>query len=531
MAAFYIALAGLVLFFYYLVFRNLFSLDRKKLAAAVAAILLFSFFSPYVSNEIQIVLALGLSLTISAFLGSSLELRERDHFIFIALSFSIVFAAISCARYLAGNNGMVDIGNMLQPIYNTGQGRFMQFSKFGEQVNRFSMHQEFIYLLFVPLVRLFRSGCTLLIVQSFLIGFSSVAIYKIAFLKSGDRARSSLFGAMFLLYPPLLHAGMFEFHGDTLAVFFICYALYFYFSGKKALFFTFTILSFLCKEYIALLFIFFSIYMFVSGSRKSGIILFILGIFYYFGFLRIIGLLIPRSDFIKDVYYTFDLKALVGNVLNIFKIKNFLFLFVPLLFISLLEPLLLLPVLPVAAGLFLSDIPEAADIRYHHWASVLPFIYSAFVLAACGKDRIKKSFRQVFVFVTVFSFLTGGYAFSFRFWHPAEYNFFGNENTFRITRGDLDILRYLRRFSDPGLKITTTPCLGSLLAARSEINILSWNSKAAISSSDLVIFSHYEQNPDPERHKRVLRDMEYVRTCGDFRRICLYPLRVYEKAK
>ena len=530
----------LVIIFYFLLFKII-KFDKNILLFIVVA-LFFSAISPYIITEFQIILSFLLSIVLAYLFSNHIKYSEKKHITFyiFPLIYFIVISTMTLMKYYSFNMAMLDFGNMLQPIYNTGNGNFMALSRFGANINRFSMHQEFIYLIFVPFVKLFPSGATLLIMQTLFISLSSIAIYGIGKILVKNELKAKALAILYLLYTPLSFSNLVEFHGDTIAIFFISFSIYFLLRKKNLLFFIFSVLSMMCKEYIALIFIMLAIYIFIfDKEHKNGIILFFISFLYYFVFLVFFKHLFPNSNFIEGMHYGGNKITLLKNMFILFKWENIIYLFAPFLFILLKKPKYLIPTLPIFAGILLSKHSNVADVRWHHWSTILPFLFVAFiaVLADIEKLKIRSKiiisdfYRFIFIYFIAFSFFTGGSAFSYRFWHPAEYYFFGNKETFKITKYDRAVLIKIKEFKDPDLFITTTTNLASQVCMRKNINLLMWGNKEAIDRSDYVIYNEKEVYINENRFKRMKNSINYVRNSNKFVKISDYPLEVYKKNK
>jgi len=357
----------LVILFYFFLFKII-RFD-KNIFLFIVVILIFSAISPYINTKLQITLSFLLSIVLAYLFSNHTKYSEKKHISFsiFPLIYFIVISTMTLMKYYSFNMAMLDFGNMLQPIYNTGNGNFMALSRFGININRFSMHQEFIYLIFVPFVRLFPSGAILLIMQTLFISLSSIVIYGIGKILIKNELKAKVIGILYLLYTPISFSNLVEFHGDTIAIFFISFSIYFLLKRKNLLFFIFSVLSMMCKEYIALIFIMLAIYLFIfEKNYKDGIILFLLSFLYYFVFLVYFKHLFPNSDFIEDMHYGGNKITLLKNIFVSFKWENIIYLFLPFLFIPFKKPKYFIPTLPIFAGILLSKHSNVADVRWHH---------------------------------------------------------------------------------------------------------------------------------------------------------------------
>ncbi|MCK4644400.1 DUF2079 domain-containing protein [bacterium] len=532
-----IVAAGIALLFY-CIFFLIFRLKPLHFIPFIPVIL-FAWISPCIPLELQILLSTIIAFML-AFIPNIKNEPERNikklHLLLPA-SYFIILTMMAIARHMALNTGMLDLGNMLQPIYNSGSGYFMELSRGIGNINRLSMHQELIYLFFIPVIKLFPSAITLLVIQSGFVAGAYFAFHGIGQILFKDDRKATLAGALFLLFPAVSFANLAEFHGDTIAIFFISFSLLFLIRSQWKRFFVFALLSMMCKEYIALSYMFVSVSVFFFMKRKKeGLILLLISLIYYFGILTLITNLFRSTGYISSIHYQGGMLTLIRNIFEPDKWQNIILLFMMLMFIPLLKTGWLIPTIPLFGGILLSKYPGIANIRGHHWATALPFFYIAFLYSLRdleqGKGLLKRirrmDFDRVALYIIIFSFLSGATAFSYRFWHPEEYYFMGNEKTFIASQLDKEILIKLKEFRDPELRITTTMNLAPHLCKRRFISLLLWNNKEQILSSDYVIYPESEINTSDHRRQLMQNGIRTVINSGAFHKIAEHPLVVFQ---
>ena len=121
--------------------------------------------------------------------------------IFLTVLYILFFSFLSIQKYRAYNCDL-DLGNILQAFYNTLDGRFMQTTWSGSDVNscRWGGHTEFIFALLIPLFTLFRHPYTLLLAQTIVIGFAGLAVFYLANKRTNDSPTALVLALAFCLF-------------------------------------------------------------------------------------------------------------------------------------------------------------------------------------------------------------------------------------------------------------------------------------------------------------------------------------------
>ena len=129
-----------------------------------------------------------------------------------------LFAWLSVARHRSFSTGRFDLGNMVQALWSTTEGRFLETTDLsGVQFNRLGAHVDLVLLLFAPLWWVWPSPEMLLVAQSLIVATGALPVFWLGRRWLADD-RLALAGAVaYLLYPALQHATLFDFHPVTLA--------------------------------------------------------------------------------------------------------------------------------------------------------------------------------------------------------------------------------------------------------------------------------------------------------------------------
>ena len=129
-----------------------------------------------------------------------------------------VFAWLSVARHRSFSTGRFDLGNMVQALWNTAEGRFLESTDVtGVQFNRLGAHVDLVLVLFTPLWWVWSSPEMLLVAQAVIVATGALPAFWLGRRWLGDDRLALAGAAVYLLFPALQHATLFDFHPVTLA--------------------------------------------------------------------------------------------------------------------------------------------------------------------------------------------------------------------------------------------------------------------------------------------------------------------------
>ena len=288
-----------------------------------------------------------------------------------------------------------DLGNMVQVVSNTAQGRFLEMTgSDGRQINRLAAHVDPILALFALPWLVWPDPAVLLVLQAALVALSAWAVYRLGLRVLGDPAAAALCAVAALLYPPLQFAVLDEFHPVTLAIPLLLFAFTFLEEDRRWLAIPFLILAALCKEDIPLVIALMGVY-FALRKRAAWPLIITLGAGLYF--LLAVGVVIPHfnegasSEFLHRYGGGESMRDLVITLLtHPWRVGTTLLapsgltylvkLLWPFGFTSLVSPLTFLISLPELLINLLSSKPQQQSIAYHYVAGEAPFVIAAMVL-------------------------------------------------------------------------------------------------------------------------------------------------------
>jgi uncharacterized membrane protein len=300
-----------------------------------------------------------------------------------------VLGWLSIARYQGYNAGMLDLGNMAQAIWSATQGQPLIFTYVDGPTSRLAFHIELIYFLIAPLYALWSSPMLLLILQAGLFALGALPAYTLALRATESRFAARCIALIYLLYPVAQTSVLFDFHGDTLALPLLLFAVDAFDRRAWRAYTVFLVLALLCKFYVALPVFLLGL---LIGWRDGfwRVALFTCAGAAIYGTL---AFFVIRPAFTTEttssahrglnylVFY-FGQLSVIWDTLGE-RLLNALIVFGPALLVAWRGWRWLLVGLPVALAMLISSGPGPAYAYiYHHYALVVPFIVLATIEGA-----------------------------------------------------------------------------------------------------------------------------------------------------
>ncbi len=357
-------------------------------------------------------------------------MKSRAHYIALAVvwlfifAYGIYFSALSIQRHRAFLTNASDLGQIDQAIWNSSQGRFLEFTRrTGEQSIRLTDHVEPLFVLIAPVFYLYDNVEALLVLQSFVIALGALAVFWIAGWKlqtiefnstaqgvEKNKATNQiefaavLFAGMYLLFPALQAANLAEFHAVTFAPALVLFAYHCGAQKKWGRFALFAILLLLVKEEIALLVLMLAGYFAIRDWRleignwkslparffaylKTAPRIPLLFVFLsLLWFVLTFFVIIPqfntggRSPYTCRYVVSEDCREVVRGLFLQERLGYLFQLFASSGFVSLLDPISLLLGSPLILANVISNYPAQYSGTFHYSAPVVPY----FILAAIG---------------------------------------------------------------------------------------------------------------------------------------------------
>jgi uncharacterized membrane protein len=327
--------------------------------------------------------------------------------LFVAVAaYSASFAALSILQQRAFNTGRFDMGNMVQAVWSTAHGHFLQITDLhGDQVSRLGSHFDPILALFAPLWWIWPSPNMLLTAQAIAIGLGALPVYWLG-RKHLASSRAALgFALAYLLYPPVEWLTLNEFHPVALACPFLLFAFWYLDEDRLLAFGVFALLACLTKEEIPLALAVFGAW---YGLRRrhwvagGAIVLTAIAVF-------VIALLVVIPHFNHGAGSAFyERYTAVGGspegvlhtaathpwrlfekAFNGRGLRYLGTLIVPLLLLPLAAPLVAAAAVPELAINLLSKTPTQTSIHFHYTAGLIAPLVAGSVLGAARIVRFR----------------------------------------------------------------------------------------------------------------------------------------------
>ena len=172
-----------------------------------------------------------------------------------AVAFAVVFALLSWLKYRAYMDARFDLGNMVQAVYNTAHGHFLEITT-GElkprQMSRLGSHVDPILALFALPWLVWPSPVMLLVLQAVIVATGAWPAYRLGTRVTRDPRAGALLAGAYLLYPALGFLVLNEFHPVALATPLLLWAFLYLEEGRWLWALPFLVLAAACKETVPL---------------------------------------------------------------------------------------------------------------------------------------------------------------------------------------------------------------------------------------------------------------------------------------
>ena len=181
--------------------------------------------------------------------------RNAVYVIVGAVLFAAIYALLSWLKYRAYMDARFDLGNMVQAVYNTAHGRFLDITT-GEikprQMSRLGAHVDPILALFALPWLVWPSPVMLLVLQAVIVATGAWPVYRLGTRVTRDPRAGALLAGAYLLYPALGFLVLNEFHPVALATPLLLWAFLYVEESRWLWALPFLVLAAACKETVPL---------------------------------------------------------------------------------------------------------------------------------------------------------------------------------------------------------------------------------------------------------------------------------------
>ncbi|MFQ6000037.1 MAG: DUF2079 domain-containing protein [Anaerolineae bacterium] len=309
----------------------------------------------------------------------------------------VLFSTLTVLKHEAFQTTAFDLGNMDQAVWNSLHGRLLPFTNWGEEGTRLAYHVDPILILISPLYFVYSDPKTLLVFQTLVVALGALPLFWLAKEIFGESLVALVFPLVYLLFPALEAANMFDFHPTTIAAPLLLYAFYYLWKRRYPWFFLFSFLVMACKEEMPLLVLMMGLYALVTQRNwRVGLSAIALGLAW---FIVAVYIVIPhynpsgRSPYLAAYGYlgqgpltmlrtmVMEPGVVLRNLLTREKVGYLGNLLAPVAFLSLLAPQVLLLFAPTLAINLLSANPQFYTLeKFHYAAPLVPFVVLSAIL-------------------------------------------------------------------------------------------------------------------------------------------------------
>jgi len=318
-----------------------------------------------------------------------------------------LFSYLSVARQRAFWTGRFDVGNMVQAVWSTAQGRPLETTDVaGRQFVRLGAHVDPVLVLFTPLAWTPVLPEALLVAQALIVAAGALPAFWLGRRWLGDDRLAVAAAAVYLLYPPLQWATVTEFHPVTLAAPLLMFCIWAAEERRYLLLSVLAVLAALTKEEVGLALAMLGLWMVVRGAgRRYGAFLAAASLAWVAFAVLVV---IPRynagegsafvdryaslgsdGDGVAHTLVTRPWEA-VEVAATYDRMSYLVAVLAPLLFLPLLAPLLAAGALPEVLINILADYFPQYSIEFQYVAVIVPFVVAASIL---GLARLRRRGR------------------------------------------------------------------------------------------------------------------------------------------
>ncbi|HMQ32527.1 MAG TPA: DUF2079 domain-containing protein [Chloroflexaceae bacterium] len=411
-------------------------------------------------------------------------------------------------RFVSYNAGMYDLGNMAQAIDSVLRGQPLVVTFPEGPLSRLAMHVELFYYLLAPLWALWPDPRALLAAQAALYAAGALPAYRL-----GARAADSALGGLclallYLLYPVAQTAVLFDLHGDTLAMPLLLFALEALDRRAWRAYAVWLALALSCKFYVAVPVAALGLILIPRpATRLPGLLTFgaatLYGLLAFFAIRPLFTTATTASshrglNYLGTYFGQFDQLAATA----VERLLTAAIVLGPAMLLAWGGRRWLLPALPVALAALVSTGPGGSfDYRYHHYATVVPFVVMA---AAAGLRRAReregrpgaRPWRSDLIFTTlVVALLTVALVdqpLNPLFWAGAPATGIDSSAYGSLSR-DAVKSGFLERYVPPRAPLAASPFLATHLVRR-----------------ETLYLTRYADDPGGERLPALLPEVDYA---------------------
>lgn len=335
------------------------------------------------------------------------------------------FGSLAVLRHRAFESGRFDLGNMVQAVWSTAEGRPLQVTNLqGEQVSRLASHVDPLLAGFAPLWLVWPSPYLLVVAQAVVVALGAIPVSWLARKHLRSEFAAVAFAFAYLLYPPVQWLTLDDFHAVALACPLLLFAFWYLDEDRLGAFAAFAVPAVLAKEEIGFVVAAMGVWFAISRRRLgTGAAIAALGAAWS---VVAVAVVIPaagkgESDFygryedvggspsgVLETAVT-DPGRILSTAFDERGVEYLAELLLPLAGFCLLAPAALLVAVPELAVNLLSSTRTQTSIHFHYTAGLVPGLVAASVLGAARIASKRPSLAMPLGAVAVAAALVANY--------------------------------------------------------------------------------------------------------------------------
>lgn len=339
-------------------------------------------------------------------------------------AFASGLSALATLQHRAFWSGRFDVGNLVQAVWSTAQGRVLEITDLeGRQISRLGAHADPIVILLAPLWRLWPDPSLLLVVQATAVALGALPVFLLGRKHLGGEWAGLACAVAYLLYPPTQWLVLDDFHPVSFATPLLLAAIWFLDEDRLVAFALVAAAASLTKEQVGLAVAALGVwYALARGRRLAGSAIAAAGVLVAAAAVLVVvphfaeGGGSPFASRYETVGGTpggiartvlTDPGAIAGAIAEGRDLSYLVDLLLPLLALPLLAPALALTAAPELLLNLLSDTPTQTSIHFHYTAAAIPGLVAAAIFGAAKLRRAGAVARSLVAATLVSGILLG----------------------------------------------------------------------------------------------------------------------------
>jgi uncharacterized membrane protein len=222
-----------------------------------------------------------------------IQIRPIQIIIGIAIVYTLFLSTLSVLQHYGLRTQMNDLGNVDQALWAASNGDLAMTQSNdtdGKLRSRIGVHANLILWLLAVIYLVLPYPEMLLILTSVACALAGVGIYAIARQRLGDTWWAVVPAVAFWISPIVHDANLYDFHIITVVTALLVWTLWAFDNDRPRIAWILLIMALSCNEDVALATLMLGIYLFLSGARRTGLIVAGVSLFY---FLILLAVIIP----------------------------------------------------------------------------------------------------------------------------------------------------------------------------------------------------------------------------------------------